>query len=220
MTQPDRPVRARRRLYEAPEPDAPAILPPPEGGPSAEGLAPAGIPADALPEAPAALPGRSRAPLAPPAADGAPPSPEAEERYREALALIEDYRWKAMRLGLLPLPGLDWVAVTRLQVRLLRALADRYGMDLEADTARSALAHCWEGHTGVTAVAGAVGSTAKWIPFLGTALGGSAVALAAGASTYAAGRAFLDGFARGRTAEDLDPAALADVFRVHYDAAR
>lgn len=104
--------------------------------------------------------------------------------------------------GLVPLPILDIVAVSAIQLDMLRQIGSAYGVSFSES----------QGKAWVSALAGnlvaRVGANAlKLIPGIGTLLGGVAASIVAGASTYAIGQVAINHFEGGGTFSDLDMAA-------------
>jgi uncharacterized protein (DUF697 family) len=109
--------------------------------------------------------------------------------------------------GLVPLPVLDIVAVTAIQIDMLRQIAAEYGVSF-SETAGKAWVSALAGN-----VVARVGANAlKLIPGIGTVLGGVSGAVVAGASTYAIGQVALTHFESGGTFADLDMNAARRVY--------
>lgn len=89
--------------------------------------------------------------------------------------------------GLIPVPLFDLVAVTAIQLDMLKQLADLYGADFSQA----------QGKAFVSALTGGtlakIGSSlVKAIPGVGTLLGGLSMSALSGASTYAVGRVVIN----------------------------
>jgi uncharacterized protein (DUF697 family) len=198
--------RSRRRLYEAPADHPPAqadaLVQAPEPAPDAEPV---------LPPARVLHPQRSRQR---PQAASTVHGPQINNlRHREALQLVEQYRTRAIRQGMLPLPGLDLALVLRLQWDMLRELADRYGVRLSEGGTRSALEYALEGYGLASASGSLIGSALKWIPLVGSFAGMTSVAAAAGASTRAIGKALIEHLEAHPAEEELDEETLRLIFQ-------
>lgn len=117
--------------------------------------------------------------------------------------------------GAIPVPGADLAAVTAVQVKMIRDIAEVYGAPVDKDVAMFIIGEVLAGSMrgfvrwGMTAL-----KTAGWIP--GTQLAEGAIlavgALIAGATTYGVGKASIKFFASGR---DLK----GDELRILFDAA-
>jgi uncharacterized protein (DUF697 family) len=109
--------------------------------------------------------------------------------------------------GLMPLPILDIVAVTAIQLDMLKQLASEHAVDFSDS----------EGKAWVTALAGnlvaRVGAGAlKFIPGIGSLVGGLSASIVSGASTYALGRVATRHFQSGGNLADLDVDAARRVY--------
>jgi uncharacterized protein (DUF697 family) len=109
--------------------------------------------------------------------------------------------------GLVPLPIVDIVAVSAIQLDMLRQISSEYGVSFSEA----------EGKAWVTALAGnlavRVGANAlKLIPGIGSVIGGATASAAAGASTYAIGRVAINHFEKGGTFADIDMNAARRVY--------
>jgi uncharacterized protein (DUF697 family) len=133
----------------------------------------------------------------------------------EALALPNDRMAKALRivtnnsrwaagLGLIPVPFLDWAAVTGFQVRMLHQLSGVYDVPFDHARATRYVAALVGGYVPTT-LGFSVGSLVKMVPIVGGA-GFAAVAATAYATTTALGEIFIPFFEKGGTFGDFDPA--------------
>ncbi len=120
------------------------------------------------------------------------------DRDRADRIIKEHVIW-AIGAGLVPLPILDIVAVTAVQLDMLKQLAALHDVRFSES----------EGKAWVSALAGnvvaRVGANAiKLIPGIGTILGGVSMSILSGASTYAIGQVAARHFEGGGTFGDLD----------------
>lgn len=124
-------------------------------------------------------------------------------------ALIRDHAVYAMGAAAIPIPVFDIVAVTGVQVDLVRRLAEAY--DVRWDRSR--------GEAIVLSLAGASlarlgASVIKVFPGVGWLLGGATQIALSGASTYAVGQVFCNHFADHGELEEMD----ADALRSRYES--
>lgn len=136
---------------------------------------------------------------------------EMAERHGEALRIVKSNTTWAAAAGLAPFPLLDLVAVGAVQVRMVKQLADLYGVPFRKDLAKSLIGAAI-GSTGAFAVAAPIGSMLKAVPGIGTFASTFATPAAAGAATYALGKVFTQHFETGGTLLDMKP----DTLRAHY----
>lgn len=125
------------------------------------------------------------------------------ERHNEALHSIKNHAITAMGVGILPVPGLDLIALTGVQLSLLRKIGGLYGFALSDERGKKLLASVLGGYFPLV-IAGPVGSVLKFIPGVGVAAGVLAQSTLAGASTYAIGKLFLQHFESGGTVLDVN----------------
>ncbi|NEQ29936.1 MAG: DUF697 domain-containing protein [Leptolyngbya sp. SIO4C5] len=110
----------------------------------------------------------------------------------EADTIIRSHVLWAMGGGLIPIPLVDFAAVTAIQLEMLQQLAQVYGVNYSRSTGKvfvSAL-------TGTT-LARLGASFIKAIPGIGTMIGGASMAITSGASTYAVGQVAISHFSGG-----------------------
>lgn len=156
-----------------------------------------------------------------------PPAPGTEvtlsvaeqARLNAARHLIKDHVIAAMGLSLMPVPLLDLVVLSGLQLRLVRKLARLYGLAFHQDLGKS-LISALVGAMLPTGTALSVASLVKGIPGLGTTIGMASVSTLGGASTYAVGHAFLRHFATGGNLLSFDPQQQAAYARERFQEAR
>jgi uncharacterized protein (DUF697 family) len=122
--------------------------------------------------------------------------------------LLRYHVWTAMGVGLIPFPITDLLALTGVQLNLLRKLAQVYHVPFRKDLARSIIASLAGGVIPVAASPGIVASIAKTIPVLGQTVGVVTMPMIAGATTYALGKVFIQHFASGGTFLTFDPARV------------
>ncbi|MCA2977347.1 MAG: SHOCT domain-containing protein [Myxococcaceae bacterium] len=130
---------------------------------------------------------------------------------REAAAdeAIRQHVFWSVGAGLVPVPVADFLAVTAVQLDLIRQLCTLYGVSYEEGTGK-----VWVGALTGGAVARIGASALKAIPGIGSILGGVSMSIASGASTYAVGQVVKAHLMAGGTMANLD----VDRARVKYEA--
>jgi len=101
--------------------------------------------------------------------------------------------------GLLPIPLADFVAVTAVQLDLIRQLCVLHGVHYEEGTGKM-----WVGALTGGAVARLGASVIKALPGIGTVLGGVSMSIASGASTWAVGQVVQKHLGAGGGMTDFD----------------
>ncbi|NJK65032.1 MAG: DUF697 domain-containing protein [Synechococcaceae cyanobacterium SM2_3_1] len=116
----------------------------------------------------------------------------------QAESIIRTHVLWAMGGGLIPIPLVDFAAVTAIQLEMLEQLARLYAVDYSRSKGKvfvSAL-------TGTT-LARLAASFVKAIPGVGTIIGGASMSLTSGASTYAVGQVAIGHFSNSGNLSDF-----------------
>ena len=117
----------------------------------------------------------------------------------------------SMGVGLIPIPVVDLVALTGIQVNMLRKLANTYDIPFSKDKVKTILASLIGGGIPVT-FSTAFASLMKTVPLIGTTTGALAMPILAGATTYAVGKVFTQHFACGGTFLNFNPEAVREYY--------
>ena len=119
--------------------------------------------------------------------------------------------------GLIPFPVLDIVAITAVELKMLKELAALYDVPFREDQVKSILVSLVAG-LGAPALGGVISvSLLKSVPILGAVSGYIAVPGAAAAFTYAVGKVFLQHFASGGTFLDFKPKKVREHFARQFE---
>jgi uncharacterized protein (DUF697 family) len=120
-------------------------------------------------------------------------------RRNDANDIIKTYVLWSMGGGLIPIPLADLAAVTVLQLNMLERLATLYGVDYSRQRGKTFVAAL----TGSSAAK--IGSSLlKIIPGIGSVVGGVAMSITSGASTYAVGQVAINHFEVAESLDDID----------------
>ncbi|HLA28315.1 MAG TPA: DUF697 domain-containing protein [Syntrophales bacterium] len=133
------------------------------------------------------------------------------ERKAETDRMIKNHMYGAMGVGLIPIPVVDFLALTGIQIRLLYKLADFYGVAFSKERAKSIIA-VLVGSFVPVATAGPIASIIKIFPIIGQATGALAMLITGGACTYALGHVFVQHFESGGTFLDFEPEKVKEYF--------
>jgi uncharacterized protein (DUF697 family) len=126
---------------------------------------------------------------------------------------IKRYSMFSAGAGLVPVPLVDWVAISMLQVKLLKEVAAIYKVPFDADRVRSIVAALIGGLAGTSLGYGIGRNLLKAVPVLGPVLGGFSMSAMGGAVTWAVGRVFMQHFASGGTLLDFEPEKMREHFK-------
>lgn len=130
----------------------------------------------------------------------------------EADRIVKQHVLWAIGAGLIPIPVVDFAAVTGIQIDMLSRLATIFEVDHESSTGKTFVAAL----TGTTfARIGA--SMVKAIPGIGSVIGGVSMSIMSGASTYAVAQVAIENFRSGRPLEDIDMVSAEKAYRAAYD---
>lgn len=153
----------------------------------------------------------------------ATPSPDsvqvADELFQNRLKKAEQMTRKrvyaAVGAGLIPFPVVDFVALTGIQMELIRSLCKLYDLPFNQEM----------GKTLVTSLIGgalplhtrpALASLVKNIPLIGTTTGAITLSLVGGACTYAIGKIFIQHFEAGGNLLNFNPEKMRSYFQSYY----
>ncbi len=129
------------------------------------------------------------------------------ERTEEANSIVKNHMMWSMGAGFIPIPVADVFAVSAIQLDMIRQLCNLYEVsykDTEGKAVISALTGSVLARVGARAI--------KFIPGVGTVIGGVTLAVLSGASTYALGEVFKKHFETGGTFLDFDPSRLKKMY--------
>jgi uncharacterized protein (DUF697 family) len=138
---------------------------------------------------------------------------ENTEREKHANTIIKNHIIWSMGAGLIPVPIVDFFAVSGIQLDMIRQLCKLYEQDFKES----------EGKAIITSLTGSglarMGAKAmiKFIPGIGSVIGGMTMAALSGASSYALGEVFKKHFDTGGTFLDFDVRRLKKVYNEKFE---
>lgn len=138
------------------------------------------------------------------------------EREQEAEKIVRNYMFGNAAVGLIPLPFLDLVALTGVQLKMVHSLSHLYGVPFNKDAVKGILASLAGSLGALTVGAGLFMSALKIVPSFAMTVGFLAVPAASAAFTYAVGRAFIMHFEAGGTILNFDAKAMHSYFKNFY----
>jgi uncharacterized protein (DUF697 family) len=144
---------------------------------------------------------------------------DAAEQLAKAHEVIKhNVAWSA-GAGMLPIPGLDIVAITGVQLKMINELCAAYGVPFKKSLARPIVVSLI-GSLGASMLAPVLASTTfKLVPGIGMLLSGTALAATSAGITYAVGQLFLDHFKSGGSLENFNLVAGRGIFKSKVKAA-
>lgn len=142
------------------------------------------------------------------------------DQYAKAKLVINKYVGWSVGAGAIPVPFLDLVTVTGVQLKMLNELAKLYDVAFSENRVKSLVASLVGSIVPTGLAWGVGGSLLKSIPFIGTIAGTIAMPAFAGAATYAVGKVFVQHFESGGTFLDFDPEAVKEHFKQYFEAGK
>lgn len=132
-------------------------------------------------------------------------------RINEANTVVRNHVLGSMGIALVPIPVIDLVALTGIQLKMVHSLAKLYRVPFSENLGKSLIVSLVGGIM-PTSTALTLASLAKVVPGMGTATGMVSVSILGGATTYAIGSVFIQHFESGGTLLDFDPKKMREYF--------
>jgi uncharacterized protein (DUF697 family) len=133
-------------------------------------------------------------------------------RKDKSEAVIKSSVMWSMGAGLIPIPVADMVAVTAIQMDMLKQLCVIYEINFSESQFKTLLATL----TG-SALSRMGAEAIKVIPGLGSVIGGVSMAAISGATTYAVGQVFMTHFENGGNMQNFDVEAFKDFYKKQFE---
>jgi uncharacterized protein (DUF697 family) len=141
---------------------------------------------------------------------------EVEPRVAEAMEIVRRNMLWSAGAGFIPFPLLDFAAITAVEVKLMKELADHYEQPYSKDVAKGVALSLVGGLGSVTLGKMAALSSLRIIPALGPVVAAAAVPGVSAAITYAVGKVVIAHFEAGGTLLNFNPRKMRDYFRAQY----
>ncbi len=135
-----------------------------------------------------------------------------QQKFDRANEIIKNHVLLSMGAGLIPIFALDLIAVTGIQMDMLRQLSKLYEVSYSDNSGKSFVSAL----TG-SSLARIGASAIKAIPGFGTIFGGVSMAALSGASTYAVGQVFNSHFKEGGDLSDFDPLSAKSQYKTEME---
>ena len=145
--------------------------------------------------------------------------PRPSERQLRAEEIARRNTMWAMGVGVIPVPIVDLIGISAVQVKLLGQLSDLYDIPFSEHQGKNLIAALLGGLGTVTG-AGLLMSLLKVFPVLGHAGAFVATPIVAGAATHALGKIFIQHFEAGGTILDFEPEKVRAYFRQEFEKAK
>ncbi len=138
------------------------------------------------------------------------------ERLANAHEFVKNYTMGAVTVGFIPVPLIDMVSLTALQLKMLHSLAKCYDVPFTKNLAKSILSSLLGGSAAIT-IAMPLGSLFKAVPIIGQTSGLISTATIGAASTYAVGKIFVAHFESGGTFLNFNTEKAKEHFKELYE---
>lgn len=135
------------------------------------------------------------------------------EREKHGETIVRNHVLFSMGAGAIPVPVADVLAVSASQLDMIRQLCKVYDIDFSETQGKAIVSSLT---TSTFARMGAR-SLLKFVPVVGSVVGGVVNAVMAGASTYALGQVFKSHFSTGGTILDFDAARLKKLYKEQFE---
>lgn len=142
------------------------------------------------------------------------------EKEQQALKTIKKYMWWSLGAGAIPLPWVDVVAVSGVQLKMVAAISKIYGVPFHANREKALIGSLLGSLVPGAVSYGAAFGLLKEIPFVGFVVGGTAMVVISGATTWALGKVFIQHFESGGTFLDLNPDEVREYFKAQFEEGR
>lgn len=136
-----------------------------------------------------------------------------------AMEIVKRNSLYSAGVGIFAIPVVNVAGVAALQIKMLRELADHYGVPFQQDRVKSILSSLVGGVVSTKLGYGMVGTIAK-LPLVGPLVSVATLPLFAYGITYAVGKVFIQHFASGGTFLDFDPDKVRGYFREQVGKAK
>lgn len=135
----------------------------------------------------------------------------------DAMSIVNRNMVWSAGAGILPIPLVEFIAISAVQVKLIKELSEHYDVPFRKDLAKSSVI-ALVGSLGSVVLGKALAtSSLRAVPVIGPLVATLTLpAISAGAS-YAIGRVFISHYEMGGTLLNFDPDAVQDYFKSKFD---
>jgi uncharacterized protein (DUF697 family) len=142
-----------------------------------------------------------------------------DERLAAANATIRTHMYVSVGVGVIPIPLVDLVAISGVQMNMIRKISNLYGVTFTRSVVKNIISSL-VGSVLPVGFASPVASLVKAIPVIGAGAGLLTMPVLSGASTYALGKVIVQHLESGGTFLDFDPVEVREYFKQEFEAGR
>jgi len=139
-----------------------------------------------------------------------------DTRLQRAERVIRRNMWWSAGAGLLPVPMVEFAAITAVQVKLIKELADLYDTPFRKDGAKAAVVSLVGGLGSVALGKTVAWSSLRYIPVIGLPVAALSLSGVAAGVTWAVGKVFTSHFELGGTMLDFDAEKMREHFKQEF----
>ncbi len=143
------------------------------------------------------------------------PAPD-NKNFTAAEKIVNDYSLIAGAASVIPVPFVDYAAITAVQMKMVHSIGKIYGKSLTDHFVKSTIGSIVGGSLATATGKGIGLRIARSIPFVGGLASILVLPAMAAASTYALGKAFIIEFESGGHLMDLDASAMKATYEENY----
>ena len=143
-----------------------------------------------------------------------------EKRDEQAEGISRKNMLWAAGVGVVPIPIVDIVGVTAVQVKLLSELSSLYELAFRENMVKSIVASLLAGLGTYNLSVGTLGYLVQSIPVVGPLIGLATMPAVAAGLTFAVGKVFVQHFESGGTFLNFDAKAARDQFKSRFEEGR
>ena len=137
-------------------------------------------------------------------------------KIEQANLVVRNYAIGSVVPSLVPIPAVDLVAVTAIQLKMVHSIAKIYHVPFKEELVRSAISSLI-GSTIALSASRVASSAVKVIPGIGTLLGTLTMPAINGGTTYALGKVFIQHFESGGTLLTFDAVKVREYFATQFE---
>jgi uncharacterized protein (DUF697 family) len=130
--------------------------------------------------------------------------------------IIQHHMYVSMGVGMIPMPLVDLIAISSVQINMLRKLCLEYDIPFSRDAAKTGIAALLGGVIPVS-LSGALASLVKAIPIVGHTTSAIVMPAVSGAMTYAVGKVFVQHFESGGTFLTFKPEKVRAYYQQMFE---
>jgi uncharacterized protein (DUF697 family) len=142
------------------------------------------------------------------------------EEEQKAVKTVKNYMWWSGGASLIPVPFVDWAAVSGVQLKMVAEVSKVYGVPFQANRGKAVIGSLLGFLLPHGLACGLLSSWLKGIPLFGVLAGAPTMALFSGAAAWALGKVFIQHFESGGTFLDFNPEEVKEYFKAQFEEGR